>query len=104
MGNEKMKSKLGDTERAIAIPIKIYNPAHIKEKLIPYLVYEKSNTGLIDQDERLKAITDFTPIVTNSQYAEHAINYKKWDFELTQAVTNQTSYNFNRDYIYFNYK
>jgi len=58
-------------------------PTHNKEKLIPYLIYEKSKTGLIDQDERIKAITDFTPMVTNSQFAEPQINYKKFDFELS---------------------
>ena len=104
MGNEKMKNKLGDTERAVAIPINIKDNANNKEKLIPYLIYEKSKTGLIDQDERIKGITDFTPMVTNSVYAEPPNNYQKYDFELTQAIINSKAYDFNRDYIYFAYK
>jgi hypothetical protein len=125
MSNDnKIKNELVENERAVAIPIKTFEDnlyedddlSHIdinqrikfeNNKLYPYLVYKKTNNGLDNEEEKLKALVDILPLVSNSPFAYAPINYKKYDTEITiinQNINNNENkqkkyYNFNHNFI-----
>ena len=129
MSNDrKIKSLLDENERAICLPIRTFEDnlyekdqteyANIKDKinaennkLLPYLIYKKTNRGLTDEEEKLTSLTDLFPLISNSPFADPPFNFKKNPIEL--SIVNQsknssrvqaTSYNFSHNYINICYK
>lgn len=107
--DKKVKSLLEENERAVAIPIRTFedniyekdpfeNPEstnNIDEKDItmkilseankttPYLVYKKTTNGLGNEEEKLKALTNIYPLISNSPFMDPIMNYKKNETELS---------------------
>ena len=100
LGNIKLESKLGQGERAVAIPIKLYDPTAEKKNLIPFIIFKKTLNGLKNEEDQLSAITDIKPLISNSPYTSAPNFYTKNEFELTNYCLG-SNYNFNHNYIYF---
>lgn len=124
MSNDsKINSYLSQDQKAIAIPIKTYEDnlyeqdntiyedikAKIqkeKNKLLPYLIYKKtsSDQGLNDE-EKLNALVDLIPMISNSPFSEAPINFRKNPLELSLIKNSDSSkksalsYNFSHNYI-----
>ncbi len=99
LGNSKLEAKLAQGERAVAVPLKIYDQNAEKKNLTPILLYRKTMTGLKNEEEQLSAVTDIKPLISNSPFCPVPMLYKKLDFELTNYPVGNT-YNFNHNYVY----
>ena len=121
MSNDvKIKKELNYNERAIAIPIKTYkdnlyepeqkiNINAMNNKYLPYLIIQKGVSGSLTNDnEKLSAIIDVYPLISNCPYAAPMMNYIKIDPELTipgkNNDPNYIDYNFDHYYVNFTYK
>ena len=121
MSNDvKIKKELNYNERAIAIPIKtykdnLYEPEQkidinaINNKYLPYLIIQKGVSGSLQNDnEKLSAIIDVYPLISNCPYAAPMMNYIKIEPEITipgkNNDPNYIDYNFDHHYINFTYK
>ena len=121
MSNDiKIKKELKINERAIAIPIKtykdnLYEPEQklsineIGPKYLPYLIVQKSSSNdLSDDNEKLKAVIDIKPLISNCPFTEPEMNYTKLEPEITipgkNLDPNYINYNFNHNYINFMFK
>jgi len=124
--DKKIRSQIEENERAVAIPIRTFednlyekdpyeNPdsnADFNEKDItlkilseankttPYLVYKKTNNALSNEEEKLKALTNILPLISNSPFIESLVNYKKNETELSilkkkQSFTEENNDDFN---------
>ena len=88
------------------------------KSLYPYIVYKKTNNNLQNEEEKLKALVDLYPLVSNAEFAdpvllkENLFNFKKINAELTNKAlynyynnknnninNNSSYYDFNHYYI-----
>ena len=136
--DKKIRSQLEENERAVAIPIRTFednlyekdpfennNENNIDEKDItlkilseankttPYLIYKKTSNGLSNEEEKLKALTNISPLISNSPFMDPILNFKKNESELsilkkknpfsTQEKNSQNDtnkcFNFSHNYI-----
>lgn len=132
MSNDnKIRTLLEDNERAVAIPISTFDDnlyeddktmsmdinqrvQFEKNKLSPYIIYKKTSNGLTNEEEKLHALINIYPLVSNSPFTDALINYKKNESELSivkqnnkdNTMINQlpSSYNFSHNYINICYK
>jgi golgin subfamily B member 1 len=133
MSNDtKITSLLEADQKAIAIPIKTYEDnlyekdnstyddikAKIqkeKNKLLPYLIYRKTNSDQgLNEEEKLNALVDLLPMISNSPFSEAPINYRKNPLELSiiknpdsfekSSKKSDFSFNFSHNYINICYK
>lgn len=132
MSNElKIKNELKQNERAIALPIKTFkdnlyevdesliqnnenkndftaNLLNKNTKMLPYLIIKKNITGLETDNEKMSALIDVYPLISNSPFAEAPMNFTKIDPEISlpgkSSDPSYINYNFNHNYINFCYK
>ena len=98
--DEKFDSeKLKANQRAIAIPVETANEKNAD--LTPYLVIEKTSSGLKDEEEKLQALCAIKPFVLPAPYLLSTENFDKIPEELTAFPTDKiNSYNYKRDYVF----
>ena len=120
MSNDyKIKKDIKPNERAIALPVKIFKDnLYEKEqkivlgeqstKFFPYIIITKgSSQDLSDDNEKLNAIVDVFPLISNCPYATPKMNYVKIEPEITiqgkNSDPNYISYNFSHFYVNLTY-
>ena len=120
MSNDyKIKKDIKPNERAIALPVKIFKDnLYEKEqkivlgeqstKFFPYIIITKgSSQDLSDDNEKLNAIVDVFPLISNCPYATPKMNYIKIEPEITiqgkNSDPNYISYNFSHFYVNLTY-
>jgi hypothetical protein len=120
MSNDyKIKKDIKSNERAIALPIKIFKDnLYEKEqkivlgeqstKFFPYIIITKgSSQDLSDDNEKLNAIVDVFPLISNCPYATPKMNYIKIEPEITiqgkNSDPNYINYNFSHFYVNLTY-
>ena len=120
MSNDyKIKKDIKPNERAIALPVKIFKDnLYEKEqkivlgeqstKFFPYIIITKgSSPDLSDDNEKLNAIVDVFPLISNCPYAEPRMNYIKIEPEITiqgkNSDPNYINYNFSHFYVNLTY-
>ena len=120
MSNDyKIKKDIKQNERAIALPLKIFKDnLYEKEqkivlgeqttKFFPYIIITKgSSPDLSDDNEKLNAVVDVYPLISNCPYAEPRMNYTKIEPELTiqgkNMDPNYINYNFSHFYVNLTY-
>lgn len=101
ISNNKLESKLVEGERAVAVPVKMYDNTSEKKGLFPFLIYKKTTTGLKNEEEKLKSLIDIQPLVSNSPFCNPILGYKKNPFELTNFKGNESAFNFSHFYVNF---
>ena len=120
MSNDyKIKKDIKQNERAIALPVKIFkNNLYEKEqkitlgeqgnKFFPYIIITKGTSpDLSDDNEKLNAIVDVYPLISNCPYATPRMNYIKVEPEITiqgkNSDPNYIDYNFSHFYVNLSY-
>ena len=120
MSNDyKIKKDIKQNERAIALPVKIFKDnLYEKEqkivlgeqstKFFPYIIITKgSSQDLSDDNEKLNAIVDVFPLISNCPYATPKMNYIKIEPEITiqgkNSDPNYINYNFSHFYVNLTY-
>ena len=120
MSNDyKIKKDIKQNERAIALPVKIFKDnLYEKEqkitlgeqnnKFFPYIIITKGTSpDLSDDNEKLNAIVDVYPLISNCPYAAPRMNYIKAEPEITiqgkNSDPNYINYNFSHFYINLTY-
>ena len=120
MSNDyKIKKDIKPNERAIALPVKIFKDnLYEKEqkivlgeqntKFFPYIIITKgSSPDLSDDNEKLNAIVDVFPLISNCPYATPRMNYIKVEPEITiqgkNMDPNYINYNFSHFYVNLTY-
>ena len=120
MSNDyKIKKDIKPNERAIALPVKIFKDnLYEKEqkivlgeqntKFFPYIIITKgSSPDLSDDNEKLNAIVDVYPLISNCPYATPPMNYTKVEPEITiqgkNMDPNYINYNFSHFYVNLTY-
>ena len=120
MSNDyKIKKDIKQNERAIALPVKIFKDnlyekdqkitlGEQNNKFFPYIIITKGTSpDLSDDNEKLNAIVDVYPLISNCPYATPRMNYIKIEPEITiqgkNADPNYINYNFSHFYVNLTY-
>ena len=120
MSNDyKIKKDIKQNERAIALPVKIFKDNLYEKdekitlgeqttKFFPYIIITKGTSpDLSDDNEKLNAIVDVYPLISNCPYATPRMNYIKVEPEITiqgkNMDPNYINYNFSHFYVNLTY-